>query len=486
MAIAGIPNPGVCVYPPERARRQYARRAVQAEGIAAEVGESAPAGVLNLSEGGMRVKSAAPLVLAKGGWVSLSLPGGREIRANCELVWSDDSGAAGLRFLAFSDNSKTRLTQWLSGTSAEAAAWAEEPATTAEAARGEQDQLPKPRAAADLGWSAEAAEAGLKDLVRKMMVATAADGAAIALRREDSIVCCATAGNAPGLGVKLNPDTGLSGRCLCAGEPVLCRDSAAEPTVNAEACRALGLRAALLVPIKGEGSVGGVLEVFSSKPDVFDLGDIAALQRIALVAAQYLPKLGDAVDATPVPAGPEAPPEEAASAPPAPAATPAPSEGAIEESRAEAKWRPTVAPPNTIYRLIEDPRCGRWKRAVYWSALTIRKTLSLATLTVPLSYLVCFLVGPVIRPGAVVNSGFFGYVSAVVEPGMALADDFFSFRGVVHGWNLMFLVVAGIALIGRAIALKPVNLLLRKAEDLTRPRKQYGYVPYVPHRTEFR
>lgn len=475
MAIAGIPNPGVCAYPPERVRRRYARRAV--EGIALELGDAAAACVLNLSEGGARVKAPGPLALARGALISLSLPGGNAIQANCELVWTEDTGDAGLRFLAFSDNGKKRLAKWLSDSSAEAVVRSEQPPLAATAVV-EHTLPPKPAPAADPDWSADASEAGLEELVRKMMVMTAAEGAAIALRRADGIVCCATAGNAPRLGVRLNPESGLSGRCLRSGEPVLCRDSETDPTVNAEACRALRLRAALLVPVKRDGSVGGVLEVFSSKPDVFDLGDIAALQRISLLAAEYLPELS----APPVAVAPEAPSEAETSAAPAPAANS--SESA--EAPAEIEARPSVVRPDGIFRLIEDPQYKPWKRVVYWSVIVLRKAISLVTLTVPLAYLMCFLVGPVIRPGVMLRSGIFGYLNAVVEPGMALADDFFSFRGVVNGWNLMFLLVGGIALIGRAMALKPINLLLRKAEEMTRPRKRYGYVPYLPHRTDFR
>ena len=485
MAIAGILNPGVCAYPPGRARRRFARRAVEAEGIGAELGEEARATVLNLSEGGLQVRSSKPLALASGALVSLSLPGGTAIRANCELMWSDASGAAGLRFLAFSENGKTRLANWLSSRSTEAPAPVERLSGASAPAMTAQDLPPNPTPAAGPSWSTEADEIGLEELIRKMMVMTAAEGAAIALRQDDAIVCRATAGNAPRLGAKLNPEAGLSGRCLRSGEAVLCRDSESDPTVNAEACRALRLRAALLVPVKRDGRAQGVLEVFSSKPDVFDVADIAALQRVSEMVAEYLPQ---AQAGTETPAAADAiPTEPPVTVQPEPAAVTTQGEALNEkEPGAGITPRAAVVWPSAVFSLIADPHSRPWKQAVYWSVITLRKALSLATWTVPLSYFLCFLVGPVIRPGAIEGTAVFGYIAAVVEPGMTLADYFFSFRAVIHGWNLMFVVMGIIAAAGRALALKPINFLLRKAEDLTQPRKRYAYVPYVPHRTEFR
>jgi hypothetical protein len=86
----------------------------------------------------------------------------------------------------------------------------------------------------------------------------------------------------------------------------------------------------------------------------------------------------------------------------------------------------------------------------------------------------------------VANTALFSYIDALVMPAMSIADYFFSFRAVVHGWNLMYLIVAAITLVVRSLALQPVMFVLRKIEALTKPRKQYACVPYGPHRTEFR
>ena len=340
-------------------------------------------------------------------------------------------------------------------------------------------------------WTAQADHPGLEKLVRQMMVATGAGGAAVALRSEHAIVCRATAGNAPKLGVELVAGAGLSGRCLDSGETVLCRDTEKDSSVNLEACRALGLRAALLVPVKRMGTVEGVLEVFSSTADIFDAGDVAALQRMAEEAARFLPEPPPveepATQAVPAEAAPtlEAIAIEERSAAPEKAGVEDPVETRAAEPRPVVSASLGLGWPNTVLRLVDDPNCKRWHRRVYWSAVATRKLLGLATLLVPASFLLYFLVGPVIRPSAVTNTTLFRWIGEIVTPGMGMADDFFSFRAVVRGWNLMFLIMAAITMTARSMLLWPVGWALRKVEELTRPRKQYAYVPYVPHRTEF-
>ncbi len=482
MAIAGIPVPGPYAYPAGSARRRFTRWPVDGKGICVEFDAALRAPVLDLSEGGMRVAAPRLPTLPPGSALSFSLPDGSAITAHCEMAWSDSSGVAGLRFLAFSHNSQARLAQWLSGGRAEALPASEERAPiTGQPADTPAASPPSPEPCPIYDWQAEADDPSLETLVRRMMAMTSADGAAIVLRKGDAILCRARAGNAPMLGSRLDPQVGLSGKCVGSAEPVLCPDTETDPTVNVEACRALRLRAALLVPVKRQAQVEGVLEVFSSRPDVFDLGDIAALQRLSPSVAEFLPQL----EPPPGPA-PELPPAAAPTATTERATTTAPSPPAAGEANAEIVPPPPVVWPKMALRLIADPHYREWKRVVYWSSLVLRKVLSLATLAVPLSYLAYFLVGPVIRPGAVQGSMLFHLMTRVVEPGMEFADDFFSFRAVVRGWNLMFLLVAVLGFIGRGLALKPLNFLLRKVEALTRPEKRYGYVPYLPHRTDFR
>ncbi len=516
MAIPGIPYPGVSAYVLGSERRHHPRRAMLHDRVVLDFGDATGV-IVDLGEGGMRVRAQQPLTLRPDGLVVFQLPNERRsIAVHCALAWSDSTAECGLRFVAFSGSGRASLQGWLNGE--------EEPDSKEEIVASE----PAPSAVLPTALSqehlAEAAEPSvqaedefLRELVLKMMIATAADGAAIALRRGPRIVCCATAGNAPNLGAELNPEAGLSGACLRSCEPVLCRDTETDPTVNAAACGAMQVRAALLVPIKQNNRVGGVLEVFSSKPDLFDAGDVIALLRVADSMAHLLdeappaerPVIDEVEHDHPTPATAFA--RSATAAPntrtaargavvcgscghtnlhpgrdcercyvPLPIRTESPERG-IRKSRLSE-----LALSRAVLQFVDDPHHETWKRAAHWSAKLIRKGISWLSLTVPLSYVGYFLLGPVVRPGALEGTSLLAYMSAVVEPGMRLADYLFSFRAVIRGWNFMFLVVAVVALLVRALVLQPFMFSLRKIEELTRPRKHYTYMPFVPHRTDFK
>ena len=96
----------------------------------------------------------------------------------------------------------------------------------------------------------------LNEVVEEARLATRASGAAIALARDGEMVCRATTGgNAPDLGVRLETTSGLSGACLQTGTIQQCGDTETDPRVNAEACRRLGVRSILVLPL-GDGRIG--------------------------------------------------------------------------------------------------------------------------------------------------------------------------------------------------------------------------------------
>jgi N-acetylmuramoyl-L-alanine amidase len=104
---------------------------------------------------------------------------------------------------------------------------------------------------------------------------TNASGVVIALADGDSIVCRARAGLVgPPVGAQLNPTRGISGECIRSGEVLHCEDTESDPRVDVEACRALGIRSILAVPLKRQDQVLGLLEVFSGWAGVFTDRDI--------------------------------------------------------------------------------------------------------------------------------------------------------------------------------------------------------------------
>jgi protein TonB len=61
----------------------------------------------------------------------------------------------------------------------------------------------------------------------------------------------------------------------------LCDDSLADPRVNAMACRDLGIRSIVVLPVLSGGELWGVLEVFSSVPHAFNESDLQSLQSLS-------------------------------------------------------------------------------------------------------------------------------------------------------------------------------------------------------------
>src|SRR3984957_1599101 len=122
----------------------------------------------------------------------------------------------------------------------------------------------------------------LNEVVEQARLATGATGAAIALSRSGEMVCRATSGaDVPDLGVRVETRSGLSGACLQTGKIQQCGDTETDPRVNAEACRRLGVKSMLVLPLGYGKEPFGIFEVFSSRPNAFSERDVNALQVLA-------------------------------------------------------------------------------------------------------------------------------------------------------------------------------------------------------------
>ncbi len=116
---------------------------------------------------------------------------------------------------------------------------------------------------------------------------TGAAGAVVELAEGDEMVYRAVSGIAePQLGLRLKMNTSLSGLCIKAAHPLVCRDSETDDRVNREACRRVGLRSMIVAPLKHGDTVVGVLKVLSSRKDAFDETAIRILELMSeLIAA---------------------------------------------------------------------------------------------------------------------------------------------------------------------------------------------------------
>lgn len=111
---------------------------------------------------------------------------------------------------------------------------------------------------------------------------TGADGVAIALAEGDTIVCRGAAGTVcPDVGVRLDPRSDFSGACLRAGEVVRCNDTENDSRVNVEACRRLGTRSMVAVPLCGRTRTIGLVQAFSRDAHGFNDSDVRSLTLLA-------------------------------------------------------------------------------------------------------------------------------------------------------------------------------------------------------------
>ena len=141
----------------------------------------------------------------------------------------------------------------------------------------------------------------LAALVDAALIITGASGVALAMRNDGDMVCRIRSGDtAPPLGARLDPEVGISGECLRTGTTQYCPDSASHPLVDAEVCRALGVRSIIVLPLHGRYRVSGILELFAAVPGTFPGHHVPALTQLAALAERALALRPDG--ATPRPA----------------------------------------------------------------------------------------------------------------------------------------------------------------------------------------
>jgi len=267
--------------------------------------------IIDISEEGVAIQCHAALYTDRHVSLCLDLAECEQhIYTSGRVVWVNDSGRAGLRFSELSPASLFRLRQWLflnamaGVANAEAGLvaigpWqigAEKIGAEKNSAEKNSAEKNNPRPdytntltavtavqrevealGADLGAALQLIASRAQTLVR-------ASGAAVALATSDPdfMDCRASAGpGAPPVGARLQVGSGFSGECVQTGRLLRCDDADLDSRVDAESCRALGIRSILAVPVRvGEKSIG-IIEVFSAQPNAFSEADSRALQRLA-------------------------------------------------------------------------------------------------------------------------------------------------------------------------------------------------------------
>src|SRR6266852_2988110 len=84
------------------------------------------------------------------------------------------------------------------------------------------------------------------------------------------------------VGARLQVSSGLTGESISRRQLLRCDNAEADPRVNLETCRALGIASIVVLPLlRRTGEVRGLFELFSDHPYAFEERDRIALERMA-------------------------------------------------------------------------------------------------------------------------------------------------------------------------------------------------------------
>lgn len=116
---------------------------------------------------------------------------------------------------------------------------------------------------------------------------TGASGAIVELAEGEEMVYRATSGIAdPHLGLRLQRAASLSGLCVAQGMPLYCDDTETDVRVDRSACRRIGIRSMVVVPLRHNDTSVGVLKVASTQAHAFTADDMHLLELLSgLIAA---------------------------------------------------------------------------------------------------------------------------------------------------------------------------------------------------------
>jgi diguanylate cyclase (GGDEF)-like protein len=135
----------------------------------------------------------------------------------------------------------------------------------------------------------------MKTIVGKTQELIGAEGSIIEMLEGDKMVYHAASGTgAPHVGLKLDVGNSFSGLCIRENAVLKCDDSETDARVDRMACRKVGLRSMIGVPLRHQGNAIGVLKVISSKAGYFSDEHINTLE---LIAGLLSAALSDAITA---------------------------------------------------------------------------------------------------------------------------------------------------------------------------------------------
>lgn len=126
-------------------------------------------------------------------------------------------------------------------------------------------------------------------VVQRTQQLSGASAAAVELRDGDEMVYRAASGSAASaLGLRLKLHGSLSGLCVRERSTLICHDTESDARVDREACRRIGIRSMLVVPLRSRGEVVGVLKVMAPDTARFDRQTAECLDLMAGLIGEAL------------------------------------------------------------------------------------------------------------------------------------------------------------------------------------------------------
>jgi diguanylate cyclase (GGDEF)-like protein len=128
-------------------------------------------------------------------------------------------------------------------------------------------------AMSDLGF-----EDVLETVVGEALTLTGADAAVVEIPDGDDLVYRAVAGTAVAFsGMRIPAAGSASGHCIATLEPLVAPDTETDDRVDREACRRVGARSMVVVPLLHGGRAAGVLKVYSAEADAVGVNEARVL-----------------------------------------------------------------------------------------------------------------------------------------------------------------------------------------------------------------
>ena len=124
----------------------------------------------------------------------------------------------------------------------------------------------------------------MRTVIGEAIELTGAAAAVVEMPDGDQMVYRAVGGTAaPYLGLRVPRVGSLSGKCLAAHQTLVTTDSETDPRVDRKACRDVGARSLVVVPLVHDGRAAGVLKVYSPVAGAIGHAHAGVLQLLAHV-----------------------------------------------------------------------------------------------------------------------------------------------------------------------------------------------------------